>query len=215
MWYYTINGQQQGPVDEMGLDQLLAVGTITPDTFVWRDGMANWTALSLARTPRGAITTGDPALSTCTICNKQVGEQNLIQLLGNRVCATCKPTVLQSMREGAQSSCKKWQRLVRRQESRRSQRDFTAVPLHQMQPRRLHAPHEAKVLLASRVLLSPHLHQLDHLCDRCHVRAQTEHARRLSLNSFLQSLRTNKTEMLNFTVFLIIRLLDTHLCISS
>jgi hypothetical protein len=48
-WFYESGGTQQGPVSETDLDRLLAEGKITPDTLVWREGMAGWTPLRTAR----------------------------------------------------------------------------------------------------------------------------------------------------------------------
>ena len=42
MWYYTINNQQVGPVDEKEIKKLIAAGTITHATQVWTTGMASW-----------------------------------------------------------------------------------------------------------------------------------------------------------------------------
>ena len=48
-WFYALAGQQQGPVDDAQLDALLAAGTITLETLVWREGLANWQPLRQAR----------------------------------------------------------------------------------------------------------------------------------------------------------------------
>jgi hypothetical protein len=48
-WYYAIGNERQGPVDDATLDRLIAAGTVTPDTLVWRAGMADWQPLSQAR----------------------------------------------------------------------------------------------------------------------------------------------------------------------
>ncbi len=38
MWYINYNGQQYGPMDK---SQLSAYG-LTPESYVWRSGMAQW-----------------------------------------------------------------------------------------------------------------------------------------------------------------------------
>jgi hypothetical protein len=102
MWYYSTNGQQEGPVDEATFDSLIADGVVTSDTFVWQNGMADWVPLAQARPAKGAaLAPEDATASTCTICGKKVGSENLIELLGNRVCPACKPTAVQSLKEGA------------------------------------------------------------------------------------------------------------------
>ncbi len=52
-WYYALGNERQGPVDDATLDRLIAAGTVTPDTLVWRAGMADWQPLAQAR-PRVA-----------------------------------------------------------------------------------------------------------------------------------------------------------------
>jgi Predicted membrane protein len=41
-WYYANAGQQAGPVDQRTLESLIAAGTITQNTLVWRDGWSEW-----------------------------------------------------------------------------------------------------------------------------------------------------------------------------
>ena len=41
-WFYASEGQQQGPYPEIQLRELIARGTISADTLVWTEGMANW-----------------------------------------------------------------------------------------------------------------------------------------------------------------------------
>lgn len=41
-WYFASQGQQQGPLSEAQLRELIATGKITPETLVWTEGMANW-----------------------------------------------------------------------------------------------------------------------------------------------------------------------------
>lgn len=45
-WYYAHNNQQQGPVDTATLHNLVASGQVSPSDLAWRDGMANWQAIS-------------------------------------------------------------------------------------------------------------------------------------------------------------------------
>jgi hypothetical protein len=48
-WYYTRQGQQQGPVAAAQLKQLAAAGQLLPTDLVWKEGLANWVAASSAR----------------------------------------------------------------------------------------------------------------------------------------------------------------------
>jgi hypothetical protein len=41
-WYYTMGGQQQGPVPLDHLKHWLSNGQLQPTELVWREGMANW-----------------------------------------------------------------------------------------------------------------------------------------------------------------------------
>lgn len=41
-WFYAANGQQQGPFGDAQLRDLIANGTVRPDTLVWTEGMAGW-----------------------------------------------------------------------------------------------------------------------------------------------------------------------------
>lgn len=43
-WRYVQNGQPSAPVDTAALSALLTNGTLSPDTYVWKEGMANWLA---------------------------------------------------------------------------------------------------------------------------------------------------------------------------
>ena len=41
-WFFASNGQQQGPIPEVQFRDLIARGSVTPDTLVWSEGMAGW-----------------------------------------------------------------------------------------------------------------------------------------------------------------------------
>ena len=45
-WYYTLQGQQQGPVPESKLRSLLQSGQVLPNEFVFKEGMSDWAAAS-------------------------------------------------------------------------------------------------------------------------------------------------------------------------
>jgi hypothetical protein len=100
MWYYSIDGQQLGPLDDAALDRSIAQGVITPETFVWKEGLTEWTPLRQVERRVPTLAPASPSAETCSICGKAVGADNLIELLGQRVCAACKPATVQQMREG-------------------------------------------------------------------------------------------------------------------
>ena len=58
MWYYTVNNQPVGPIDEEKLMQLLANRTINANTLVWKEGMAEWKPL--AQTELSKLLSGVP-----------------------------------------------------------------------------------------------------------------------------------------------------------
>jgi TM2 domain-containing membrane protein YozV len=53
MWYYEQNGNRIGPVDEVTMRSLIANRTISIDTLVWTNGMANWTPLQQTQLAAG------------------------------------------------------------------------------------------------------------------------------------------------------------------
>lgn len=109
-WYYASGGQQQGPVDDAQFDALVQSGQIKPADLVWREGMANWQPLSTVRPASGAgippvgappVVGGNPDEVTCVECGGRFSRDNAIQYGSTWVCATCKPTFVQKLKEGA------------------------------------------------------------------------------------------------------------------
>jgi uncharacterized membrane protein len=41
-WHISVGGQQYGPADDALLDQWIAEGRVTAETYVWAEGMENW-----------------------------------------------------------------------------------------------------------------------------------------------------------------------------
>jgi hypothetical protein len=41
-WFFAFQGQQHGPYPERQFRQLITTGTVTAETLVWTEGMANW-----------------------------------------------------------------------------------------------------------------------------------------------------------------------------
>lgn len=93
MWYY-MNGshQQVGPVDEAEFEALARSGTIRPDTYVWKEGLAQWIDYSEAMKAAGGI--------RCSECGNTFSQNDVINLSGSWVCANCKPLRVQKLREG-------------------------------------------------------------------------------------------------------------------
>ena len=79
-WYYDGGaGQRQGPVDDSTFEELIAAGTITPQTLVWHQGMKDWAPLSQVRdtTPRSSIV---PETERCDVCGNFVPVTELIEI---------------------------------------------------------------------------------------------------------------------------------------
>ncbi len=55
-WYYSENGTQRGPVGEEEIRAMMAAGTVTARTLVWRDGMDQWRELGLLAEWGGQMT---------------------------------------------------------------------------------------------------------------------------------------------------------------
>jgi len=51
-WYYTLNNQQQGPVDEQVAITLIKSGVLTKETQVWTDGMTEWQQVGYTKLQR-------------------------------------------------------------------------------------------------------------------------------------------------------------------
>ncbi len=45
-WYYAINGERKGPVNQAEFERLVQSGVITPNSLVWRKPMADWQSLA-------------------------------------------------------------------------------------------------------------------------------------------------------------------------
>jgi hypothetical protein len=99
MWYYSINGQPQGPFDDAALDQLIAAGVLPPEAHVWKEGLPEWLPLAQIRPPSSPEPVlANPALGICTLCRKVVGAENLVDLRGTPVCDSCQPALAPNSR---------------------------------------------------------------------------------------------------------------------
>lgn len=98
-WYYSINNEQQGPVDESDLTALAKQGVVHPQTLVWREGMADWQPYQTLFGGGGAGT-GD--MVTCPSCGAMTQSNQLIPLANNQVvCPQCSKGYSQRLIEGA------------------------------------------------------------------------------------------------------------------
>ena len=113
-WYYVDNGQQAGPVDDAALEALVASGKVKPDTLVWHEGMAAWTAygqiVPTAVPPAGVppVAGATPQISqptaagnvVCSECGRSFPPSEVIKYADKYVCGNCKPLFFQRLREG-------------------------------------------------------------------------------------------------------------------
>ena len=107
-WWYVKDGQQVGPVRDTEFQRLVRLRTITDDSLVWHEGMANWL-------PFGQVTDDDlgkikPKLriagtstqkTACGQCGREFPAAELVQYGQQYVCAECKPEFFQRVQEGA------------------------------------------------------------------------------------------------------------------
>jgi hypothetical protein len=102
-WYYAVGGEQKGPVGEEAFQDLLRQGIVTPQTLVWREGMANWQSYGSGTPPTmpGAVTGGGVV---CAGCRGIYPGSEVVSLAGGLYCAACKPLALQRLREGESST---------------------------------------------------------------------------------------------------------------
>jgi len=103
-WHYAEAGQQRGPVTDAELEDLVRAGTILSDTLIWREGMANWQPYGqvkgVATPPPAAAPMPEDAV-VCSSCGKLFGRDDVIRYGDLWVCAACKPTFVQRIKEGA------------------------------------------------------------------------------------------------------------------
>jgi uncharacterized RDD family membrane protein YckC len=100
-WYYIENGKQAGPVDDAAMSRLAATGQIASSTLVWREGMAGWEPYGkVAPSESGAA----PATGgVCASCGKSFETAQMIRYGDQWVCAGCKDSFFQRMREGVEA----------------------------------------------------------------------------------------------------------------
>lgn len=106
-WYYSLNNQQQGPVSEEQLRDLIAQGIISHQTLVWREGMPDWApyqtvaAASPSSAGAPAVSTASGGQVTCPNCGSFTSADQLIPVGGDKiVCPNCRNQYSQRLKEG-------------------------------------------------------------------------------------------------------------------
>jgi uncharacterized RDD family membrane protein YckC len=99
-WYYAIKDQRNGPVAQAEFEQLVANGTITADTLVWRQGMANWQPYSQIDGAAASATVADDGTAVCAVSGKRYPTREMIQYEGKWIGAEHRDEYFQRLREG-------------------------------------------------------------------------------------------------------------------
>ncbi|MBI5091021.1 MAG: RDD family protein [Candidatus Hydrogenedentes bacterium] len=103
-WYYVENGAQQGPINDTEFRDLQAKSVITPNTLVWRAGMAEWLPLARIQGLDAAVTpetAEQHGMAACAECGALFPQEDMISFRNSWICATCKPVFFQRLKEGA------------------------------------------------------------------------------------------------------------------
>jgi len=104
-WYYAVGNERFGPFDQDAFDQLVDQGRITGVTLVWRDGLDDWVQYQFLTAPTpGTADDVPPVLVQCSQCRRQAASDDMVQYQGHWVCAECKDTFYQRVREGSFST---------------------------------------------------------------------------------------------------------------
>jgi hypothetical protein len=105
--YYADGGKKVGPIDKAQLESLIKAKKINSRTLVWEPGMAHWEELGRfvrRRARSGASSASQKApkdrRQVCAECGQTFSASDMIHLKDSWVCAGCKPTFLQKIKEG-------------------------------------------------------------------------------------------------------------------
>jgi len=97
-WYYMQGGNRMGPVGEPEFQALVSNGTIAAQTYVWREGMAQWQRYGDLQPQEGIIA---GANYVCAECGGMFAAEDMVRYGEQWVCAQCKPVFFQRLKEGA------------------------------------------------------------------------------------------------------------------
>jgi len=67
-WYYNLDGQRNGPISDDGIKELLADGTLSRESLVWKVGFDNWVPIAQT-TLKMQIATVPPPLPCSVVKN--------------------------------------------------------------------------------------------------------------------------------------------------
>jgi uncharacterized RDD family membrane protein YckC len=106
-WFYVEAGNSVGPVAEEKLLQMAQTGKVSPETLVWRNGMAEWKPFrdSGLKPPTGSpADPGQGATQACVQCGNLFPQDDMIKFENSWVCVNCKPVFLQKLKEGVKTT---------------------------------------------------------------------------------------------------------------
>ena len=92
-WYYAVNQERKGPVDDAAMSDLVGNGVITPDTLVWRQGLTEWQPYGNVSVVADTEPVADPQPLSSSAPQS-------IQLGGHTVTEGTKATYVQQLQEG-------------------------------------------------------------------------------------------------------------------
>ncbi len=78
-WYYAVGQERQGPVSQESLSELLAAGTVTAGTYIWRDGMDDWAALGEIEELKGLTSSEENTSDVIAEESSQSNEVNSVE----------------------------------------------------------------------------------------------------------------------------------------
>ena len=107
-WYFVKDGSQVGPISQSGFLARVEKGEIVKDTLVWNENLTDW--CEYRRLPDDVKNMLEAAMagddSRCSMCGRSFGSDEMIEFEGKRVCADCKGSFVQQIRENADVSTK-------------------------------------------------------------------------------------------------------------
>ena len=104
-WYYAHGEERSGPCTEEQFQALVRQGVVTPQTLVWREGMANWQPhAEINAPPRVAGPLSENYDVKCAACGKTFPVSEVVTLANRDYCAACKPLAVQRLKEGVAPS---------------------------------------------------------------------------------------------------------------
>jgi uncharacterized RDD family membrane protein YckC len=99
-WYYSVNGQQVGPVSDGDLENLVTAKVVGLESLVWHAGMPEWQTLRQVRTGAPPSIPVDTPRGFCSECRNPYPDSDLMEYGVSRVCVNCKNTFLQRIKQG-------------------------------------------------------------------------------------------------------------------